>query len=885
MKQFNFKALMPHLIAIIIFLLVAVIFCKPSLEADTVLKQGDIIGWQGMSHQSFEYKEKHGHFPLWVTSMFCGMPGYQIALEGAWSPLSIIDKVIQLYLPQPLNFFFLACISFYFLCICLKVRPYAAILGALAFAYCSFSPIIIAAGHNTQMFALAYAPSVIGAAILIFDKKYLTGFALTALLTALQIGQGHQQISYYLFLILAAMTIAFAIQLIRKGEVAHLLKSLGLMLFAGLIGVASNALVLMTTYDYSKESKRGGQLVIGKSSNEKDAVSSGKTKGLSKDYAFMWSYGKSETWSLMFPGVNGYGSYYTERDGEPYLFPKLTEDSHVAKYLIEKVNAPEDQAVNFAFQQSQAIYWGGQPGTNGAIYLGAVICFLFLFGMFYLDGRHKWWILAICVFAVLLAWGDHLPGFNYFMFDHFPLYNKFRVPTMTLVIPQILFPVIAVLVVEKLLQQQDKNVLRKFKFGTFAVIAAFLLISVYYISSDFSKENKARTTAFNTAFAAGGADMETALANLDQQYKGLTDNRLYEGMAFNLKDDPNAQKSAREFVSALRKDRAGFLLKDILRALAFVLLAWILIALFLRQKINGMIMLGGVTILATIDLLGFSTKYLNEKSYDSKERYEATEFPITAADKQIMDDKDPNFRVFNTSSLEESKTSYYHKSIGGYHPAKIGIYDDLMTYQLNGSPNVSVVNMLNAKYIIQRQGKEQVAMKNPEALGNAWFVKAVKWVNGPVEEMKALDNFTPRDTAIIDASFKTNVGAYSPADSAASIRLTSFDNDALEYESSANGNHIALFSEIYYKDWKAYIDGKPAPIVKANYVLRALNIPAGKHKISFKFEPAVFYTGRNIANISTWIMMLLVIAALFMAWKKRDVAGTGIINSGKPKNS
>ncbi len=725
MKPFNFKKLLPHLVAVAIFLIVAVIFCKPALEADTVLKQSDITGWQGMSHQSFQYKELHGHFPLWITNMFSGMPGYQIAMEGAWSPLGFIDHAFQLWLPQPLNFFFLACISFYFLCICLRVRPFAAILGALGFAYCSFSPIIITAGHVTQMFALAYAPAVIGAVILIFDKKYIAGFALTALFTALQIGQGHQQISYYLFLVLGAMALAYIIQLIKTKQTPHLAKSLSLMVVAGFIGVAVNSLTLLTTYDYSKESKRGGQLVINDNAGKtKDVVKNGKTTGLTKDYAFMWSYGKAETFSLMFPGVNGYGTHYAERDDEQYIFPKLDENSHTAKYLVEKVGAPEDQAANYAMQKSTSLYWGDQPFTNGPVYLGAIICFMFLFGMFYLDGKHKWWILAVSIFGVLLAWGHNLVGFNYFMFDHLPLYNKFRVPTMTLVIPQLLFPVIAALTLNKLIGNNDPSAWKKFRMGIIATAAVFVLVTMFYISAGFSKENKQRTSKFNQVYNPQDASSEAKLASLDQTMRAETDNRLYEEMVMNLKGNPNAQKDARDFVSALRKDRAALLMADILRSFIFVLIAAALIALYLKNKINATLLIIGVTLTSLIDQLGIGMKYLNDKSFDSKEKYEANEFPVSGADRKIMEDKDPNFRVFNSQSLEESKTSYYHKSIGGYHPAKIGIYDDLMAHQLNGSPNISVLNMLNGKYVIQRQGNDLVALLNPGAMGNAWFVKA-----------------------------------------------------------------------------------------------------------------------------------------------------------------
>ena len=870
MKQFNFKSLVPHIIAVAIFLLITVIFCKPALESGIVLKQGDVIGWHGMSHQSFEYKEQHGHFPLWVTNMFGGMPGYQIAMEGAWSPLSLTDRVIQLGLPEPMNFFFLACICFYFLCICIGVRPLASIIGALAFAYCSFSPIIISAGHNTQMLALAYAPAVMGAAILIFDKKYLIGFSLMALLTALQIGQGHQQISYYLFLVLAFMSVSYFIYYLKSKQTVHFFKSIGLIAIAGIIGVAANALVLMTTFDYSKESKRGGQLVMDSKLNAKDAVKNGKTTGLTKDYAFMWSYGKAETWSLMFPGVMGYGSHQAERDGDVDIFPKINEDGNLIKYVNE--NLPPGAAEQIANQMNGTIYWGDQPFTSGPVYLGAIICFLFLFGMFYLDGKHKWWILTASVFAILLAWGDHLAGFNYFMFDHFPLYNKFRVPTMTLVIPQLLFPIIAALVLNKLITNDDAGAWKKFQLTAIATLAAFVLISLFYVSSDFSKENKQRTNAFNSIYNAKPADMNEKLKQLDEQYKPLIDNQIYEGMTsnFNQSSSADATKKAREFLSALRKDRAAFLLSDIIRSLLFVLIGAGLIALYLNKKINVMIMIIGVTSLSTIDLLQFGMKYLNDKSFESKDNYEANEFPLSDADRKIMEDKDPNFRVMNTSSLEESKTSYYHKSIGGYHPAKIGIYDDLMAYQLSGRPNMNVINMLNTKYFIQEQGNNKIASINPTALGNAWFVKGVKYVKGPMQEMKALDTFNPSDTAVIDDVYAPIIKSFLPTDSAASIKMTSFDNDAITYQTNTTANHLALFSEIYYKDWKAYIDGKNVDFAKANYVLRAMVIPAGNHKIEFKFEPAIFFLGKNISNIASWLVLLILIVAIAVEFKRSN---------------
>ncbi len=861
----NYKHLVPHLVAVGIFLLVAVIFCKPALESGVILKQGDVAGWQGMSNQSYEYKKIHGHVPLWVTSMFSGMPAYQIAIEGSFHPLHYIDKSIQLWLPKPLNFFFLACICFYFLGIVLRLRPAAAIAGAIGFAYCSFSPIIITAGHETQMYALAYCPAVIGAVILLLEKKYLSGFVLTSLFTALQINQGHQQVSYYLFLVLLAMIIAYAVRFFKQGEVAHLVKSTGMLVIAALVGVAVSAITLLTVYDFSKESKRGGQLVMTEG-NTADKVKDGKTVGLTKDYAFMWSYGKAESMSLMFPGVKGYGTHVAERDGEQYIFPKLDENSNTAKFLTQKLNVPEDQAANFALQQSTALYWGDQPFTNGPVYLGAIICFLFLFGMFYLDGKHKWWILAISILSILLAWGDNFKAFNYFMFDYFPLYNKFRVPTMILIIPQLLFPVVGAMALSKLADEQAGNAWKPFKHSLYATALVFVAALLYYTSADFSKENRNRTNQFNTIVQTGGEAASQKLGELNATEQALTDNRIYEGMFMNLQGQPDSQKTAREFVSALRKDRADKMLGDIGRSFLFVLAAAAAIALYIKKRYNANLMMAGVALLISIDLLGFGSNYLNKESFESADNYVDSEFPLSNADREILKDKDPNFRVFNTTrGLDESRTSYYHKSIGGYHPAKIGIYDDLIAHQLSGQPNIGVVNMLNAKYIIQQQGNDVVALRNPGALGNAWFVKGIRFVNGPVEEMRALTGLNTADSAIADASYQTLVKDVTAPDSAASITMTAFDNDAITYKTQTSGNHIAVFSEVFYKDWKAYIDGKPADYFKANYVLRAMVVPAGAHTIEFKFEPTIYHTGDRISQISGWLVFLMTIG--WLIWK------------------
>jgi Bacterial membrane protein YfhO len=870
MKKINFKALLPHVIAIGIFLIVTLAFCKPALESGVVLKQSDISSWEGMSKQSFDYKEKTGHFPLWVTSMFSGMPSYQIALDGPWTPLFFFDNLFKLWLPKPMNFFFLACISFYFLCMSLRIKPYAAIPGAIAFAFCTFSPIIITAGHDTQMFTLAYTPALIGAVLLIFNKKYWLGFALTALFTALQIGQGHQQISYYAFLILGIMAIFFIANAIKEKQTTGLIKSIGLIVAAGIIGVAINAVTLFPTYDYAKYSKRGGQLQMDATNKKNENVIAGKTVGLSKEYAFQWSYGRAETMTLIFPGVKGYGTYYAQSNGESYMFPQLKDDAHVVNYMTNLF--PQAPAEQIAQQMSQSLYWGDQPFTSGPVYLGAAICFLFLFGMFYLDGKHKWWIFTASLLGVLLALGSNFDAFNSFMFNYVPLYNKFRVPTMALVIPQLLFPILAALTLNKLFDDTNKEVgWKKFKLGLIAAAAVFVIGFTYYATSDFGNENRARTSAFNNLWQGKPADFQNKYAAINEQYKGQRDNQVYENWVLQLQQNPEATTVARGIVTELKKDRAAMLLKDILRSLLFIGIVALFIALYLKNKLNAALMLAGVTIAASLDLLLLGSNYLNAKSFDNKDNYQSVEFPLTNADKTILSDKDPNYRVFNASAgspFEEAKTSYYHKSIGGYHAAKMGIYDDLSTYQMSGNPNPAVLNMLNAKWIITgEQGKEQ-AVQNPGALGNAWFIKGINFVKGPVAEMKGLTGLNTKDSAVVDESFKAMITAFSPADSTAAIKQTIFDNDAITYESNSATNNIAVFSEIYYKDWHAYIDGKRTDYFRANYVLRAMMVPAGKHTIEFKFEPEIYLISRRISAIAAWLLLLVLTVALFAEWRK-----------------
>ncbi len=873
MKAFSFKNILPHLVAIGIFLLVSVIFCKPALESGVVLQQSDVTAVESMKHQSELYRQTHGVYPLWVTSMFSGMPAFNIIFDGPVSPFQYVSKALQLWLPKPLNFFFLCSICFYIFCMCVRIRPWVAIFASLAYAYSTYNPILVVAGHDTKLLAMAYAPALLGSIILLFEKQYIKGFVFSALFATLHLQQNHQQITYYLFLIVVLMSLAYLVRWIRAGEFAHIGKAGALALGSALIGVLINAVLILPVYDYAKDSKRGGQLVIPR----KDAAATNgqagaKTEGLSKEYAFQWSNDKVEGLTLLFPGIRGYGTYFSQRDQEYNIFPKLDEKSAVYTYLTEKLNLPENNAEQFAANLSGSIYWGDKPFTSGPAYVGAVICCLFILGMFLMDNRHKWWMLAASVLGILLAMGKNLPAFNNFLFDHLPFYNKFRTPEMALVIPQFLFPMLAAMTVNKLVEGGIPDAERRFRWGAIALGGIFLAATLMYFSFDYSKENRERMREAASVYTAGDANAAEKLQALNGKYESLTDNRVYEQLLYQTKGD---SKVAREVLTALRSDRKSFFGGDILKAFLLTLGTLALVALYLRKKAGSTVLLAGLSLLVLIDLLPMGMHYVNAKSFETAENYAANEFTESEADKIILADKDPNYRVFDISGgdpFQDARPSYFHKSIGGYHPAKIGIYDDLASYHLSGRPNPAVLNMLNTKYIIQRtpDGNNKAAYPNPGALGNCWWVKGVQWVKGPVEEMQAMEAFNPRDTAIMEEQYRQQAGNFTAADSSASIRQTSFDNMAIRYESQASGTHMAVFSEVFYRDWKAYIDGKEVPVLRANYVLRALVIPAGKHTIDFKFEPRVFNTSYQVSLWANWLLVAILAAFAWYSWRKKS---------------
>ncbi len=826
MKHFQWKLLLPHAVAIIIFLLIAIIFCKPALNGK-VLQQSDVTHWKGMAQDLFRYKETHGHYPLWNNNLFSGMPAYQIALE-AENPISIgyLHILFTLDLWKPIGFFFLLCISFYFLSQVVNVNPYIGIVGSLAYAYASFDPVIIVAGHDTQMQALGYLPALLAAIWLLYHKKYWWGTALTAVFSALLIQQNHLQITYYFLIIAVVMTIGFLVQWIQSKQYKHALKAIALAAIAGGLGAACNLVNLATTYDYSKETMRNGSALLDTTSaNKKTDVTKA---GLPIDYAFAWSYGKLETYTLLIPGIYG-GSGGNE----------IHANSNFGKLATEK-GLQEDQAENFA--ASMPAYWGPQQlGTSGPVYLGAIICFLFIVGMFYLKTPNKWWLLALSVLAIAMSWGKNFEPFNEFLFNHLPMYNKFRVPTMTLIIPQLIFPFTAILTLQQFFfEETDKQQsIKKIRQSVIVTILLFVIAAYLYFS-------------FN--------------------YVGSTDENLKKYLSKAV----GGEETGNSFYKALLQDRQSLFGSDIVRSITFITLAIVVLWLFIIEKLKANYAIIALLFLSTIDVLGVGRRYLNENNFQDEETINDESFKPTPADAAILKDSS-YYRVLNftVDPFNDALTSYYHHSIGGYHPAKLSIYEDLLNFHLRKQPiNFKVLDMLNTKYFIvaNPQTNQPMAQQNPQALGTAWFVKGIQYEKNPLSVIKALNNFNPKDTAVIEEKDKSLIHISNETDTAAFVHLIKNENDFIEYQSQSNNNEFAVFSEIFYnRGWKAYIDNKETPIIQTNYVLRGLSIPSGKHTITFEFKPAAYYSSNKVAVISSAIVWLLLLGAIATGFKKPKV--------------
>ena len=808
-----------HGIAVLIFFLVSCIYMSPVFSGKQ-LHQGDIANFKGMSKEIADHREKYHEEPLWTNSAFGGMPAYQISVIFKNNILKPIHRVFSLFGFVPVSYIFLALLGAYIAFLILGINPWLSIAGAVAYAFSSYLFTLLEAGHVSKALALGYLPPIIAGVYISFRGKILAGSLITGIFLGLQLLVNHFQITYYTFLIIAVYGIFELVNAIMEKRLVEFLKPLPALIGLVLLAVGVNFGNFLTTYEYSKYSTRGGSELR-------------QDKGLDQGYTTDWSYGIDETLTLLIPNFMGGASYgMFGENSESYELMKDNQGATKARKAIASFPS----------------YWGKQAFTSGPFYVGAVVFFLFIVGLFIVKGRIKWWLLTLTVVAILISWGHHFQWLNDLVFNYLPGFKKFRDVKMILIIADFTMPVLGILAVNEILKGNSsrKEVMRSLKYATFG-LSGFLLFII---------------------LIAGSFGFESVI---DEQYRA---------------------QGAGILVDAFHKDRLALLRNDALRSIVFVLIAAAIIYFAYQKKLktNTACMLLGVTIL--IDMWIVDKRYLNDDNFVPKKRYEKP-FTASSADIIILQDKDLSYRVLNlsVSPFQDASTSYFHKSIGGYHGAKMARYQDLIENQLasniqhiigvfNTKPTPQAIdsvltfqnalNMLNTRYIIYNA--EAPPLVNNSELGNAWFVNSYRIVNDAREEMDALTDFNPAREAIIDKRFeRVLTGLTLAADAAAKIELTEYRANYLKYNARSATEQLAVFSEIYYdKGWQAYIDGNPVDHIRADYVLRAMRIPAGEHTIEYKFHPGSYFVSEKISLASSILFLLLLVGTLWMEWRNKN---------------
>lgn len=801
------KFFFTHFFVTVFFVLVALAYFHPVLQGK-VIYQHDIAQYTGMAKEQNDFRKENDAEPYWTNSAFGGMPTYQLGANYPHNYIKQLDRLIRT-LPRPADYLFLYFIGFYILLCCLKIDYKLAIIGALAFGFSTYLIIILGAGHNAKAHAMGYLPMVLGGIILVFRKKYLWGVILTALAMALEIVANHYQMTYYFALLVLVLGVVYLIDAIKRKELQHYLISVGLLFFAVGLGIAANATGLMATKEYADWSTRGrSELTI-----NPDGTSKENTGGLSKEYITQWSYGISESLNLFVPRLFGGASQ-----------ENLGEDSKSFNYLIDK-GLPRSSALDFV--SGIPLYWGMQPITSGPAYIGAVVLFLFVLGLFLVRGKHKWWLLLGSLLSLVLSWGKNFSVLTDFMIDYFPLYDKFRAVSSIQVILELCVPILAIITLKKiLLDKVDiKDKLSSLKLATGVVLGLGVLLFIFKGTFDF----------------IGPADDRLRMTGLE------------------------------ELPEMLRLDRKAVYTSDLLRSMGYVLVVAVVLWFLIKQKLKPNLAIIAIGALIVFDLVGVNLRYVNSDSFVSKRKM-LEPFQASAADKEILKD-DSVFRVFDqTDGFNSARTAYFHNTITGYHAAKPAGMEDLFDYHIyNG--NLAILNMLNVKYVV-RQDEEgnSFPVENPNANGNAWFVKILKQVSSADEEINGLDSLDTGNTAIVNITKFQNINRFDyQVDSTATISLVDYRPNHLTYQSSNSNAGIAVFSEMYYANgWNAYLDGKQLDHFKVNYVLRALKIPEGNHTIEFKFEPRVVQIGSQITLASTIVLGLILLGGIgFSFWKAR----------------
>ena len=831
------KKCLPDVAAILFFVLISVAYFFVPMTRGEVLGGGDNTAAKGQGRDVQEYYEKTGDRSRWTNTVFSGMPTYQISPSyNSTEALSKVEKAYHLWLPQYVWYLFAYLIGFYIMLRAFDFRQWMAVLGAVIWAFSSYFLIIIAAGHIWKVMALAYLPPMIAGIVLAYRGKYLWGLIVTALFAAFEINANHAQMTYYYLFVILFMIIAFLVKAIKDKKMPQFLKATAVCIVAGAIGIAINISNLYHTWQYQNESMRGKSELVSKTDPANQTSS-----GLDRDYITQWSYGIGETWTLLIPNAKGGAS-------EPMINNKVVQEKGDPQY--EQLYAQIGQ------------YWGEQPGTSGPVYVGAFVLFLFILGIFIVKGPMKWALLAATVLSILLSWGKNFMGFTDFFIDYIPMYAKFRTVASILVIAEFTIPLLAIMALKKIVDEPDylKNHIKFFWISlacTAGIALVFWLMPGVFFDFISSSENEALSQI--------PADQLAPLkANLT---------------------------SLRETIFR----------DDCIRSIVVILIGVVLMLLFKAKKLQAKPFVGCVIALCLIDMWSVDKRYLNDGMFQPKDDVDQ---PIakTVADDQIMKDKGLDYRVLNmtTNTFNENNTSYYHKSIGGYHAAKLRRYQELIDHyiapemqnmnkvlapgnlsqrsdnmiQVTDKANaMPALNMLNMKYlIVGQQGQEPVPVENKSAMGNAWFVNKVDFVDNANEEIDKIGKIDLHHEAVADKKFQSALGNSATNDSTAKATLTDYAPNNLKYDVSSKNGGVVVFSEIYYPEWTATVDGQPAEVGRVNYVLRAINVKPGNHKVVLDFHPKSITTTETVSYIASALLILAIILLIVGEVRNRKKA-------------
>ena len=816
------KRFLPDIVAILVFAVISFAYFCPAVTEGRILSQHDSVAGIGAGQEGKEYLERTGERTRWTNSIFGGMPTYQMSPSyDSTDLLKTVENLYHLYLPTYVWYVFVMLLGFYILLRAFNFKVWMAGLGAIIWAFSSYFFIIIAAGHIWKFITLAYIPPTIAGLVLCYRGKLLSGGLVTALFVALQIASNHVQMSYYFLFVMLFMVIAYGVMAYQQKTLPAFWKSTGVLVLAGLLGICINLSNLYHTYEYSKESMRGKSELVKENSANQTA------SGLERDYITQWSYGIGETFSLLVPNVKGGASV-----------PLVANEK-----AMEKANP---MYRNIYSQLGQ--YWGEQPGTSGPVYVGAFVMFLFVLGLFVVKGPMKWALLGATVLSILLSWGKNFMGFTDFFIDYVPMYNKFRAVSSILVIAEFTIPLLAMLALKEvvsspsLLKERRKDFLISFAL-TGGLALLFAVLPKVFFPSYVS------TGEMNALQSFPADQLVPLLTNLEEV-------------------------------------RMSLFTSDAWRSFFIVIVGVTLLWTYTAGKLKQNMLIGALALLCLVDMWSVNKRYLYDEQFVEKQ-VQTKGFQPTETDKMILADESLDYRVLNlaTNTFNENNTAYWHKSVGGYHAAKLRRYQEMIEEHISDEMQAlfsavaegdmeqldanefPVLNMLNTKYFIfPLQGGQTLPLPNPHALGNAWFVDDVQYVNNANEEIEAIHDLDPLATAIVDKYFESVVKPMA-SDSSATIELVAYEPNYLKYEVDSPTGGTIVFSEIYYPGWRSSIDGQEADHGRANYILRAMNVPAGKHVVEFSFDPVSLHVTENIAFIALGILVLAAIAMAFIKIK------------------